>query len=237
MLHGLLKRRLMMATGLYLLFAVIHSVLTSAHMKVWSRELVGERYGNALYRLSYNIIALGSLFGIIRAFLRVPDKQWYHVVAPWSWVLRMGQGGGVLLGILAVLAGGIGEFTGVRPLGQFLCGAVPAPAQEGHGPHVERGGTISVQGPFRVTRHPANWGMAIMLLLNPRMSRNRVLFTLISCGYLLLGSLHEEHRARAAYGSAYDTYRQQVPFLFPGPSWLRGANGARTRRSLSLTFN
>lgn len=209
-----LGKRLIVAMSQYLLFAVVHSLLTIMPIKTWARQVGGERYGNALYRLIYNAIALISLFGVIRAFLHMPDKGWYQSMPPWSWLLRAGQASGVLLGIWGVLAGGIGEFTGFRPVAQFLRGDVPASTQEGHGPRWKDSKQLVVRGPFHITRHPANWGMALIMLLNPRMSRNRAAFTLLSCAYLILGSLHEEQRMQATYQGDYDTYKQHVPFLF-----------------------
>jgi len=33
--------------------------------------------------------------------------------------------------------------------------------------------------------------------------------------FVVLGSMHEEYRMRAAYGDAYERYRRVVPFLIP----------------------
>jgi protein-S-isoprenylcysteine O-methyltransferase Ste14 len=34
--------------------------------------------------------------------------------------------------------------------------------------------------------------------------------------YVVLGSMHEEYRLRAAHFAAYERYRRVVPFLIPG---------------------
>jgi protein-S-isoprenylcysteine O-methyltransferase Ste14 len=81
-------------------------------------------------------------------------------------------------------------------------------------------GELRLDGPFRFTRHPANWGPLPTLLLFPHMTVNRAVLAGLSVAYLLMGSVHEEIRLRAAYGDAYDRYRGRVPFLVPLPSGL-----------------
>jgi protein-S-isoprenylcysteine O-methyltransferase Ste14 len=51
----------------------------------------------------------------------------------------------------------------------------------------------------------------------PRMTVNRAVLTVLVAFYVMLGSLHEEYRLRAAYGAAYERYRRSVPFLIPSP--------------------
>jgi protein-S-isoprenylcysteine O-methyltransferase Ste14 len=46
---------------------------------------------------------------------------------------------------------------------------------------------------------------------------NRAVLTALVAIYVVLGSLHEEYRLRAAYGAAYERYRRSVPFLTPRP--------------------
>ena len=55
-------------------------------------------------------------------------------------------------------------------------------------------------------------------MLLPRMTTNRAVLTALVALYVVLGSMHEEYRLRAAYSAAYDRYRRSVPFLIPRPS-------------------
>ena len=48
------------------------------------------------------------------------------------------------------------------------------------------------------------------------MTANRAVLLVLVGLYVVLGSLHEEHRLRAAYGAAHERYRRAVPFLVPG---------------------
>jgi hypothetical protein len=55
-----------------------------------------------------------------------------------------------------------------------------------------------------------------VLWLNPRMTTNLLAFDLAASVYLIVGSMHEEARLKAAYGDAYvDFQRSGVPFYFP----------------------
>jgi protein-S-isoprenylcysteine O-methyltransferase Ste14 len=50
----------------------------------------------------------------------------------------------------------------------------------------------------------------------PRMTANRAVLVALVALYVVLGSMHEEYRLRAAYTVAYERYRRVVPFLVPG---------------------
>ena len=73
-------------------------------------------------------------------------------------------------------------------------------------------------GAFRFTRHPGNLGALGFFLLLPRMTANRAVLTALVTLYVVLGSMHEEQRLKAAYGAAYERYRRTAPFMIPRPS-------------------
>jgi protein-S-isoprenylcysteine O-methyltransferase Ste14 len=48
------------------------------------------------------------------------------------------------------------------------------------------------------------------------MTANRAVLVALVALYVVLGSVHEEYRLRAAHDAAYERYRRAVPFLVPG---------------------
>jgi protein-S-isoprenylcysteine O-methyltransferase Ste14 len=98
-----------------------------------------------------------------------------------------------------------------------LTGGESRPEPEAQGPPIGTDGEMDDSGAFRFTRHPGNLGAMGFFLLWPRMTVNKATLAALVALYVVLGSAHEEQRLRAAYGQAFERYRQRVPFLMPRP--------------------
>jgi protein-S-isoprenylcysteine O-methyltransferase Ste14 len=198
------------------LWALLHSLLASKQVKDLARRISGSCYRDGLYRFAFNAQSVVSLVWAALRFSRLPDRDLYQVRPPWSWLFRASQVAslGVLLSGVRVM--GILRFAGLTPLIDLLAGRDVRPAPEAQGPPLGSDDEVVKAGAFRFSRHPGNLGALGFFLFLPRMTANRAVLLVLVGLYVVLGSLHEEHRLRAAYGAAYERYRRAVPFLVPG---------------------
>jgi hypothetical protein len=201
--------------GVCTALAAIHSLLASKPAKDLARRILGPRYRNGLYRVVFNAKSVLFLVWATWWFLRLPDREIYRVRMPWSWLFRAGQVAslGVLLSAVRVI--GVLDFAGISQLRSLLAGLDPDPEPEAQGPSLGADGRMVTAQPFSLTRHPSNLGALGVFLLFPRMTVNRLTLLIVVALYVVLGSLHEERRLRAAYGKPFERYRQGVPFLVP----------------------
>ena len=202
--------------GICVLWALVHSVLASKQAKDLARQFAGPRYRDGLYRFAFNAQSVVSLVWAALRFSRLPDRELYRVGPPWSWLFRASQAAslGVLLSGVRVM--GVMRFAGITPLRDLLAGRQLRPAPEAQGPPLGSDDEVVKAGAFRFSRHPGNLGALGFFLFLPRMTANRAVLLVLVGLYVVLGSLHEEHRLRAAHGAAYERYRRAVPFLIPG---------------------
>lgn len=171
----------------FILFAAAHSLFATA----WAKKLL-HGTGRRGYRLCYNGVSL-AMFGWVMSADRHSDVLY---VAPGVMSLIMYLLQLVMIGILVscLRQTGIGEF-----LGFSTCTSAP----------------FTDTGWYSLVRHPLYFFSTLFMVLNPVMTRQWLMLTILGTAYFVIGGLIEEKRLSAEHGEAYRRYQQQVPFFIP----------------------
>ncbi|HEY7788954.1 MAG TPA: isoprenylcysteine carboxylmethyltransferase family protein [Vicinamibacterales bacterium] len=72
--------------------------------------------------------------------------------------------------------------------------------------------TLQIVGPYHLVRHPLYLGWILMMFAAPVMTASRLLFAMVSSGYLLLAIPWEERALVRIFGDEYERYRRRVPW-------------------------
>lgn len=195
-------------------FGVVHSALASRRAKRIAAYVAGREHSEATYRVFYVGQGLISFAALLAYCAKLPRNTVYHVRGPGAILLRAGQ----LAGLMQLFAGlrqvGFRRWSGVEKLQAWQKGEEMPLAPVAQGPELDEEGKLTGGGPFRWSRHPLNFAAVPLFWLTPHMTTRRLAFNTVGTAYLVLGSLHEEVRLRAAYGPAYELYLQNGPAFF-----------------------
>lgn len=203
-------------------FGLIHSAFASRAAKQVVARCFGERNRNGLYRNFYIAQALLT-FGLLAAYIRrQPSSELYRVEGPLALLMHAVQAGAIVYAVAAAGQVGIRRIVGLESLLAWLGDGPVAPEPEAQGPALDAEGRRHRAGPFAWSRHPLNFVPVPIFWLWPRMTTRLLAFNTAATVYLVIGSLHEEARLKAAFGHDYVAYqRSGVPFYVPTPR--RGA--------------
>ncbi len=201
--------RVFLATGL---FGLIHSLLASTYAKQRAADWLGPRQRSGLYRVFFILQSALTLAGLLAYLSRLPDRTLYRARGWSARLLRLGQLSGLIFATAAAWQVGLARITGLAPLLAYLRGDAQVqsePEAQGPAPTTDApGAPLRDGGPFQISRHPLNLSPLPIFWLTPTLTLKRLAFNLAASLYLVLGSIHEEARLRAAYGEPYRRYER-----------------------------
>jgi len=209
--------------GLFTVFAFHHSVFARERV----RKEVARIVPPSLERSFYVWVASALFIAVCALWQPVYGLAW-QVPPPLGWLLYGALMAGLWLSVRSAGVIDIWELAGVRQastpnpqplrLPNFQDFQVATPDNFGSRP-TEPGGNweFKTKGPYGLVRHPIYLGWFLMVFGVPIMTNTRLVFALVSCGYLLLAIPLEERSLRRASDGKYDEYIRAVRWkLIPG---------------------
>lgn len=183
----------------FTLYAIIHSWLAGASVKQRVRQMFGPR-ADRYYRLGYNLFAVVTLVPMLGMMVLLPNQTLYVIPSPWQGLMVGGQLLAVGLALFSVWQTGLLHFLGLTQLFK----AQPVANMP-----------LNLGGFYAWVRHPLYTFALMFMWLSPIMSTNTLTTFMLFSLYFYFGSIYEERRLVAEFGSTYEAYRRQVPRLIP----------------------
>jgi protein-S-isoprenylcysteine O-methyltransferase Ste14 len=171
----------------FILFAAAHSLFATGWVKKILRG--ADRKG---YRLYYNIGSLVMFGWVMSAYHH--SEVLYFVPGVWSLIMYLLQVVVAMILVSCLRQTGVGEFLGFTK---------------------NRTSSFTHTGWYSIVRHPLYFFSILFLLLNPVMTYQWLMLTIMSAVYFVVGGLIEERRLAVEFGEAYRHYQQRVPFMIP----------------------
>lgn len=186
-------------------FAVHHSVFARSAVKRRVAALVSERLERTTYVIGASVLFVALLWG----WRDVPGVAW-RLTGPFAWMMHAIQLSGLLLSALASRRLGVLELAGLRPV-RKPPSRVPAEAPDAAPVTLERTGL------YGVVRHPIYLAWVLMVWPAATMTGSRLLFAVLSTGYLVIAIPLEERTLVRDFGDAYRDYQRAVRWrMVPG---------------------
>jgi methanethiol S-methyltransferase len=185
--------------GASILWGLVHSILASHAMKTVSRRFFGP-VSDRLYRFSYNIFAVASIFPILIMLYSFPDLPLYTIPEPWVYLTILVQGAAAFALIAGVMQTGPFEFAGLTQLTGLDRDVPPK---------------LVTDGLYAYVRHPLYTAGLAFIWFSADMTINRLVLWIVFSLYLIVGAYFEERKLLKDFGPLYADYKSQTPMLFP----------------------
>lgn len=192
---------------IFLLFAsysLLHSILASNRVK----ESFKKKFGGliAFYRLGFNLFSIASLYFIYELSPK-PQLIIFDLPNPFDLLVLIPQ--------LAALFGlfwsfnyiCVKEFLGLNQIKRYF--------NKSYSSELDEELTLTIDGPYRYSRHPIYFFSIIFLMFRPTMDLFYLTFFLLIVSYFYIGSLYEEKKLVRNFGDVYIRYQKSVSRIFP----------------------
>ena len=184
-----------------IIWGVVHSFLASYWFKHRVRQVFGAPAYFRLYRFSYNLFSVASLFPIMVMLVALPDQPLYSISAPWIYGMTIFQGLAVFVLIAGVMQTGALEFAGLAQLSAAYGDSKPA--------------GLVVNGVYSYVRHPLYSAGLLFIWLSPEMTINRLVLWVTFTIYIIIGAYFEERKLLRDFGAEYAEYKARTPMFIP----------------------
>ena len=189
---------------LFAIFAAVHSLLASHKIKESIRKSFGDLI--AFYRLGYNLFAIVSLFFIYELSPK-PNVIIYDLPKPYDLIILVPQFVALIGLIWSFKYICIKEFLGFSQVERYMMKKYTSELDEDL--------TLTIDGPFKYSRHPIYFFSIIFLLFRPTMDLFYLTFFLLMVAYFYIGAYFEEKKLVRVFGNVYKSYQKSVPQIFP----------------------
>jgi protein-S-isoprenylcysteine O-methyltransferase Ste14 len=189
---------------LFAVYAAVHSLLASHGVK----EDIKKNFGDliAFYRLGYNLFAIVSLYFIYELSPK-PNLIIYDLPKPYDILILIPQFT-ALIGLLwSFKYICIKEFLGISQIERYI--------QKKYSSDLDEDLTLTIDGPFKYSRHPIYFFSIIFLLFRPTMDLFYLTFFVLIVAYFYIGAYFEEKKLVRVFGDIYKQYQKSVPQIFP----------------------
>ncbi len=183
---------------LSLFFFVQHSVMVRKFFRQRVKMIFPERYDGAIYA-----IASGIALAVVVLFWQRSQINILILQDSPKLIVSICNLSGVLLFI-------IGAFS-LRPFDPLGIGPIRAHLRELQ----YKPGPFIIRGPYKWVRHPLYLAVLIMIWANPNLTADRLLFSLLWTGWMVVATILEERDLTREFGNVYLQYKKTVPMLIP----------------------
>jgi protein-S-isoprenylcysteine O-methyltransferase Ste14 len=185
---------------LFTVFALHHSVAARPFIKMRLGRIVPEVLERSLYTWTASLLFVG-----VCALWQFVPGELYHLTGLSALPGYLVQLAGIVLAIRSSARLDVLDLAGVRPVLVASGGHAPAPVP------------LVTRGLYGLVRHPVYFAWLLMVFGSPRMTMTRLIFALVSSGYLAIAIPIEERSLIHRFGAEYRAYQRQVRWrLIPG---------------------
>ena len=189
---------------LFAAYAAVHTILASHRVKEEIKKSFGDLI--AFYRLGYNLFALVSLYFVYELSPK-PNLIIYDLPKPYDILILIPQFAALIGLFWSFKYICIKEFLGISQIERYV--------QKKYSSDLDEDLTLTIDGPFKYSRHPIYFFSIMFLLFRPTMDLFYLTFFLIIVAYFYVGAYFEEKKLVRVFGDIYKKYQKSVPQIFP----------------------